>query len=176
MVTRDAACGGALEPGVMSSIKIGVVKSMMTRDDVLANLHDLGFEAYIPRTSSWKYAFVANNDTQTIYFLIGKRCIDFKFYDHVRTIKLDDQGRLFTDGGIIVRNYYTGSELNIHELIIDIAEKFVANKTLNEDVFSGHGISVKEQKAEYKRNLPKSARDEMKELYDDLCLGVVTKT
>lgn len=132
-------------------------ENMMTRDDVLFKLRNLGFKAYIPRTSSWKYAFIANNNTQTIYFLIGKRCIDFKFYDYIRATKIDEQGRLFTDGGFIVRNYYAKSEVNIHELIIDIAKKFIANKSLDE-YFSGHGISVREQKEEYKRSLPKSAR------------------
>lgn len=143
----------------------------MTRDKLLCNLHDLGFEAYIPRTSSWKYAFVSSNNTQTIYFLIGKRCIDFKFYDHVRATKVDEQGRIFTDGGIIVRNYYAGSGLSIHDLIIEIAKKFIENQVLDESFFSGHGISVREQNEEYKRSLPKSFIEEMKELYDDLCLG-----
>lgn len=147
----------------------------LTRDQVLEHLQNIGFEAYIPRTSSWKYAFIASNQSQTIYFLVGKRGIDFKLYNSVRETKLDEKGKLFTDGGDMVRNYYRDSYVNIHELILEIASRLVTNTPIDESFTSGHGKSWQEQKAEYIRSLPKSteaaARDEMREIYEAISLG-----
>ena len=144
----------------------------LTRDQVLQHLQNMGFDAYIPRTSSWNYAFISSNKNQTIYFLVGKRGIDFKLYDFVKETKVDEKGRLFTDGGKMVRNYYRDSDLNIHELILEIASRLVTNTPIDESLTSGHGKSWQKQKADYKRNLPKSpeiaARYEMREIYEDI--------
>ncbi|MCC4264712.1 hypothetical protein LL240_09615 [Oceanimonas baumannii] len=146
-----------------------------TRDEVLQHLQDLGFEAYIPRTSSWKYCFISSNKSQTIYFLVGKRGIDFKLYDRVRETKVDDKGKIFTDGGEMVRNYYRESDVNVHELVLEIASRLVTNTPIDESFMSGHGKSWQEQKTEYIRSLPKSAaaeaRDEMIEIYDAISTG-----
>lgn len=146
----------------------------LTRDDVLQHLQNIGFEAYIPRTSSWKCAFIASNQNQTIYFLVGKRCIDFKLYDSVRETKVDERGKLFTDGGEMVRNYYRDSDVNIHELILEVASRLVTNTPIDNSFTSGHGKPRKEQKAEYIRSLPKhaesAARDEMREIYEAISL------
>lgn len=121
--------------------------------NVLRNLHAIGFKSFTPRTSSWKYAYIANNATNTIYFLVGQRSIDFKLYDHVRETRVDEKGDLFTDGGIFVRNYYHESDVNIHELILEIASRFVANNPIGESFLSGHGKSMKEVKKELHQKL-----------------------
>lgn len=147
----------------------------LTRDQVLEHLQNIGFEAYIPRTSSWKYAFIASSQSQTVYFLVGKRGIDFKLYNSVRETKLDEKGKLYTDGGEMVRNYYRDSDVNIHELVLEIASRLITNTPIDETFTSGHGKSWQEQKAEYIRSLPKSteaaARDEMREIYEAISLG-----
>jgi hypothetical protein len=146
----------------------------ITRDEILQHLQNMGFEAYIPRTCSWKYVFIASNQNHTIYFLVGKRGIDFKFYDSVRETKLDDKGKLFTGGGEMVRNYYRDSDVNIHELILEVASRFTTNTPIDKSFTSGQGKPWQEQKAEYIRSLPKSAetcaRDEMKEIYEAISL------
>lgn len=110
----------------------------LSLDSVIQQLKSLGFESYIPRTSSWKQAFIASNLTQTIYFLIGSKGIDFKFYDQIRETKVDEEGKLFTDGGEMTRNYYRESDVNIHELTLEIASQIVTNAPINT---SGHGCS-----------------------------------
>ena len=101
--------------------------------------------------------------------------MDFKLYNSVRETKLDEKGKLFTDGGDMVRNYYRDSDVNIHELILEIASRLVTNTPIDESFTSGHGKSWQEQKAEYIRSLPKSteaaARDEMREIYEAISLG-----
>lgn len=147
----------------------------LTRDQVLEHLQNIGFEVYVPRTISWKYAFIASNQSQTVYFLVNKRGIDFKLYNSVRETKLDEKGKLFTDDGVMVRNYYGQSDVNIHELILEIASRLVTNTPIDESFTSGHGKSWQEQKADYIRSLPKSAKsaaeDEMKEIYEAISLG-----
>lgn len=110
----------------------------LSLDSVIQQLQTLGFESYIPRTSSWKHALIASNLTQTIYFLIGNKGIDFKFYDQLRETKVDKEGKLFTDGGEMTRNYYRESDVNIHELTLEIASQIVTNAAIN---MSSHGFS-----------------------------------
>ena len=113
-----------------------------TREQLLHYLNSLGFEAYIPRTSSWMLAFIASNKSQTIYFLIGKRSIDFKLYNQLRPTRTDEKGKLFTDGGTMVRNYYRESEKAINALAAEIAFRFLANIPLD-DYLAGNGTSWK---------------------------------
>ncbi len=147
-----------------------IAENTFTRDFVLEQLHNLGFEAYRPRTNSWEYAFTASNKAHSLYFLVGKRGIDFKYYDSIRETKTDERGRLYTDGGTMVRNYYKDSEVNIHRLILEIASRFITNSPIGEDLLSSHGTSWKEQKAAYIKSLPQTvneeARNEMKDIYD----------
>ncbi len=149
--------------------------SSLTRDDVLQHLQELGFEPCIPRTVSWKYAFIASNESQTIYFLVGGRSIDLKLYDYVRAAKFDERGKLFTDGGEFVRNYYHESNTNIHELVLGLASKLVTNTPIDKSLLTGNGKSWREQKLEYIRNLPQSsaceARNEMIEIYEAVSPG-----
>lgn len=141
----------------------------LTRDKTLQRLQDIGFEAYIPRTQTWKYAFIASNHKQTIYFLVRKRGIDFKLYNTVRETKIDEEGKLFTDGGEMVRNHYYDSDVHIHKLILDIASRLVTDTPIDEFYTSGHGKSWQEQRAEYYRNNPKAQeaadRNVMKQIY-----------
>lgn len=142
----------------------------MTQDDILEHLQNFGFEAYRPRTSSWKFVFTASNKTQSLYFLIGRRSIDFKFYESGRSLETDDRGRLFTDGGVLVRNYYKDSDVNIHELVLELASRFISNSPIDKEFFIGRGTSWAEQKAKYIRSLPKDSikesRYEMRDIYD----------
>jgi hypothetical protein len=140
----------------------------LSRDQLLEHLQNIGFEAYIPRTSSWTYAFIASKNRQTIYFLVGKRRIDFKFYDTIRETKVDEKGKLYTDGGKLVRNYYENSVVNIHELIWTIASRFISGNYIDDALFSGNGTSWKDRKAEYERNLPKG---QMQEIYEAISIG-----
>ena len=125
----------------------------ITQDKVLEHLQDIGFEGYTPRTSSWKHVFVASNKTQSLYFLVGKRGIDFKFYESSRSLKQDEKGRVYTDGGVFVRNYYYGSDINIHDFILDLASRFVTDTPIDINFFTGHGINWATQKAEYIQRL-----------------------
>ncbi|EKB1968989.1 MULTISPECIES: hypothetical protein [Vibrio harveyi group] len=114
---------------------------ILNREMVLNTLATIGFDVYIPRCSSWKIVFIASNDSQSIYFLIGKRNIDFKLYNHVRKEKFDQNGKLFTDGGQLVRNYYNDSEVFIHKFILEIATLFITNTKIGKEYLVGNGTS-----------------------------------
>lgn len=114
---------------------------ILNRERVLNTLVTIGFDVHVPRTSSWKSVFIASNDSQSIYFLIGKRNIDFKLYNHVRKEKFDQNGKLFTDGGQLVRNYYNDSEVFIHKFILEIATLFITNTKIDKEYLVGHGAS-----------------------------------
>ncbi|MFH4740056.1 hypothetical protein [Vibrio diabolicus] len=114
---------------------------ILNREMVLNTLATIGFDVYIPRYSSWKIVFIASNDSQSIYFLIGKRNIDFKLYNHVRKEKFDQNGKLFTDGGQLVRNYYNDSEVFIHKFILEIATLFITNTKIGKEYLVGNGTS-----------------------------------
>jgi len=147
----------------------------LTREQVLEHLHNLGFEAYVPRTSSWKSAFIASNERQTIYFLIGKNGIDFKLYKDVRETKCDERGKLFTDGGEMVRNYYRASDVVVHDLIVEIANALVANMPIDANLTSGHGMSWRAANAGLKKIQNESfesyAGNDMQDIYDAVSLG-----
>lgn len=138
----------------------------LCRDELVARLQQLGFKTFEPRTVSWMCALIASNRTQTLYILFGRRSVDFKLYDTVRETHLDDRGRLHTDGGTFVRNWYAESAINIHSLILTIAESFCNDEAIASHHLCDHGISWGEQKRRYKASLPQTAADEMRALYD----------
>ncbi len=119
----------------------------LSRAQVMETLVSVGFEVYVPRTSSWKNVFIASNDSLTIYFLIGKRSIDFKLYNYVRKARFDDKGRLFTDGGRLVRNYYNGSEVFVHRFVLELAVLMLINEDIDQEYLSGHGVSPHKKRA-----------------------------
>lgn len=119
----------------------------ITLESLIENLELLGFEYFVPRTSSWKFALVKSNDIQTVYFLIGRLGIDFKFYDHVRDNNTDENGRLYTDGGKMVRNYYWQSDVNIHHLILKVATQLNNNIPIENDFLTGQGRSINKQES-----------------------------
>ncbi|HIF9375943.1 TPA: hypothetical protein ACX6RV_003865 [Photobacterium damselae] len=119
----------------------------LSREQVMDTLISVGFEVYVPRTSSWKNVFIASNDSRTIYFLIGKRSIDFKLYNYVRKARFDDKGRLFTDGGQLVRNYYNGSEVFVHRFVLELAVLMLINEDIDQEYLSGHGVSPHKNRA-----------------------------
>ena len=128
-------------------------EAVITREQVIHYLQVYGFEPYVPRTISWKISFIASNKSQTLYFLFGKRAIDFKFYDFLRPLKLDAKGKMYTDGGVLVRNNYEGSDVNVHELTLELASRFITNSPVDGVFLEGHGLSKKEQiEALYKNN------------------------
>ena len=104
--------------------------SNLTREDVIKNLRELGFKQYKPKAKAWSYTLIASNENQTIYFLIGKRGIDFKLYDGILKTEFTDYGRVVTNGGLMVRNYYHESDVNVHQLILEIATLFIENKDI----------------------------------------------
>lgn len=137
----------------------------LERGELLRKLKQLGFVSYKPRTSSWQEVLICSNDTSTLYFLIGKRNIDFKIYNHLRRPKIDDKGRLYTDGGDIVRNYYD-SKTDIHQLTLLIASRFLENKPFEHNMLIEHGISSKTISEKIKSNEHMASHHEMIELYE----------
>lgn len=109
---------------------------------ILEILQNIGFEVYTPRTSTWSFAFIASNDSQTLYFLIRKNGIDFKLYDYLRAVKIDKNNKIYTDGGSFVRNSYEGSELDICKIILDIAHKFILNEAIEGQLLENNGASL----------------------------------
>lgn len=107
--------------------------------------------------------------------MIGKGGIDLKLYDHVRETKVDEKGKLFTDGGEFVRNYYSDSAANVHQIILELASRHISNIPLDRSLLTGHGKSWQDRKGDYIRNLPKSAASEaaaeMIDLYDAISAG-----
>jgi len=132
--------------------------SNLTREDVIKNLRELGFKQYKPKAKAWSYTLIASNENQTIYFLIGKRGIDFKLYDGILKTEFTDYGRVVTNGGLMVRNYYHESDVNVHQLILEIATLFIENKDIPNSLLVGHGKSWQARKEEYIKNLPKTKK------------------
>ena len=146
---------------------------VLSREEVLQYLCTLGFEAYVPRTPSWTHVFAASNRTRTLYFLVGKRTFDFKLYDHVRAEQVDARGKLATDGGRMVRNYYHNSDVNIHHFIEQLAAKFVADEPIDESWLIGHGTTWKEALPDRSTTVAAVAADrgDMVQIYDAISCG-----
>ena len=141
---------------------------VITLESLVENLELLGFEYFIPRTVSWKFALIKSNTIQTVYFLIGRLGIDFKLYDHVRDTNTDDNGKLYTDGGLAVRNYYWGSEINVHHLILKIANQLANNIPIDNALLTGQGRSINKQRSDekIKKELVQKNIEKEQYLYD----------
>ena len=112
---------------------------MNTIESLMDKLAKLGYEAYVPRTSSWQTAFAARNQTGTLIILIRRRGIDFKIYDSIVEFRTDRRGKLYTDGGKVVRNYYYDSDVSIFAWILEVATKFIADVPLGGEYLVGQG-------------------------------------
>lgn len=131
----------------------------ITLESLVENLKLLGFEYFVPRTSSWKFALIKSNDIQTVYFLIGRLGVDFKLYDYVRDTNIDDNGKLYTDGGLAVRNYYLGSDINVHHLILKVANQLANNISIDDELLTGQGQSVNKRRIDEKSKLELAQKD-----------------
>lgn len=135
----------------------------------------LGYEAYVPRTSSWQMAFAANNEAGCLIFLIRKHGIDFKIYDKPEEFRLDEKGKLFTGGGEIVRNHFNESEVFVFDWVLDIASRFVTETPLDRSHLVGQGRPWSFHRARSIRAkcLPQGeqGRRELREIYDAISVG-----
>ncbi|EGJ09051.1 hypothetical protein RBXJA2T_01920 [Rubrivivax benzoatilyticus JA2 = ATCC BAA-35] len=142
-----------------------------TQADLMGALDQLGFEACIPRTCSWHRAFVARSESRSIIVLFGKRGIDLKLYDVATDFEFDAAGRLATAGGRMVRNYYSDDAADVHRLVLEIAQRFVADEPIDESLLAGQGTPWFVRKREYacsRAPLDVRARREMQALYDEV--------
>lgn len=142
---------------------------------LMDELDRLGYQAHIPRTSTWRVAFSATNESNTILFLLRAHGIDFKIYDVVRTFETDVKGKIYTEGGQIVRNYYNKSDVIIFEWILEIASRFITNAPLDKSMFLGQGKPWALSRARMIRNVygsdEVSASVELREIYDAVSSG-----
>lgn len=135
---------------------------MIRRDELISKLEQLGFKIFTPRSKAWKYALIFSNEAHSLCILVGKINIDFRYYDEIKDFKLDEKGLLYTDGGLLVRNYYVESNTPIHEHIIKIANLFVSNSKIEASLLEPNGITGTQQKREYNRkNIPTNFYDEL---------------
>lgn len=114
---------------------------VLQKKDLLKAIIKLGFKSFKPRTSSWHYALVSTNNNSSLYLLVNKRGIDIKFYENKKETNLDKNGKLYTGGGVLIRNYYNRSKTNIHSHILKLAHLFIKNKKLDESFFTQLGTS-----------------------------------
>ncbi|NYR10119.1 hypothetical protein [Psychrobacter sp. BI730] len=141
----------------------------ITLESLVENLKLLGFECFVPRTSSWKFALIKSNNTQTVYFLINRLGVDFKLYDYVRDTNIDHNGKLYTDGGLAVRNYYLGSDINVHHLILRVANQLANDIPIGNMLLTGQGWSIHQQSATEKIKSESAQKyPEIAELYNTI--------
>lgn len=122
------------------------VHNCRSNRSVMTNIHSLmdalnmlGYEAHIPRASTWRVAFSASNASSTIIFLLRKHGVDFRVFEKIEALQFDEEGKLCLGGGHLVRNFYNGSDVNIFEFIFDIAIRFITNCPLDKAMFAGKG-------------------------------------
>lgn len=142
---------------------------------LMDELDRLGYQAHIPRTSSWRVAFSATNESSTIIFLLRARGIDFKMYEGLRAFEADGKGKIYTDGGQLVRNYYNESDVIVFEWILEIASRFITNAPLDKSMLVGQGKPWALRRARMIRNEYGSdesqASAELREIYDAVSSG-----
>lgn len=145
-----------------------------TQADLMGALDDLGFQACVPRTSSWSHAFAASSRSRSMIFLFGRHGVDLKLYDVPVDFEFDASGRLCTAGGRMVRNGYSADGADVHRLVLEIAQRFVADEPIDESLLAGQGTPWFVRKREHARSrasLDVRARWEMQALYDEITPG-----
>lgn len=142
---------------------------------LMDELDRLGYQAHIPRTSAWRVAFSATNETSTIIFLLRAHGIDFKIYEGVREFQADSKGKIYTDGSRLIRNYYNESDVIIFEWILEIASRFIANAPLDKSMLAGQGKPWALGRARMIRNKfgydESQASVELREIYNAVSNG-----
>ncbi len=139
---------------------------MKTIHALMDALNELGYEAHIPRASTWRVAFSASNESGTIIFLLRKHGIDFRIFERVEILQFDEDGKLCLGGGHLVRNFYNGSDVNIFELIFDIATRFITNSPLDKIVLKGQG-QVRPRNGKFRTD----GESELRDIYDAVSGG-----
>lgn len=80
---------------------------MHHRSEFIKELVTRGFQQHKPRTNTWKIALVAKNTSlQTLFVMFSNVGVDFKIYLDEMTPDFDEQGLLYTAGGIMKRFRY----------------------------------------------------------------------
>lgn len=124
----------------------------MNRETLIGMVLNIGYQAYIPRCSSWKLALVASNENSALYILIRKNGIDFKLYATNSPPQLDSEGMLYTNDGELIRNHYNHSVVNLHTHALKIAEKFYNNILSINEIREPQGVSWRETSANKQSN------------------------
>ena len=140
--------------------------SVLKRTDVIERLKALGYKEMRPSNKTWLHALITSNKTQTMYILIRKGGIDFKLYSGAQSIDFDEMSYINTNGGQTVRNNYHESNINVHELILEIASLFIKDIPLDKSHMSDRGKSLKDKKRDHIKSLPPTAKSEMRQLYE----------
>lgn len=121
-----------------SRLSINKEVYMSSQTFLMEQLEGLGLDVYVPKTSTWKYAFVASNRRCSLYVLVRKRGIDFKLYDEPNVLMLDKLGKLSTAGGLILRCNYQSANQNLHEFTLNLVSEFLESNSIEKYFLEAH--------------------------------------
>ncbi len=102
------------------------------RAELINQLFSLGFTAYIPRCTSWQLVLAASNLSSTLYFMVAKSGLDFRVFDTRVPARLDDAGKLYMEGGEVIRNRYRDALIHVHGMALDIANRFSRDECIQD--------------------------------------------
>jgi len=134
------------------------MKQNINQTDLISKLKSLGFEAYPTKCSTYTEALIGFTKIATLYVLMRKNGIDFRYYDYIKSTHIISDGLLQMAGGIIVRNYYKKSSININLHALTIAEKFLSDTLSEKEMLTTYG----------KSNMIKEPKNDMQALYNEL--------
>lgn len=148
------------------------MSSALTRDELIAELFNLGFKPHSTASAKWKTACFFRNGDKTLYILIRVRGIDLLETPLKPGDMLNHRGFLSVsmqrEGDRFVEYAYTDSSLSIHERVLDAASMFVQQGELDPTYFQRVGIGPKEWGGKYgnkSKHLPGSSGGGLSDLY-----------
>ena len=112
--------------------------------ELKSELKEIGFKMYYPIVSTWSESLIYRYDRSILCVLFRKNGVDFKLYkNYEKGLEVRDRNRISMVGGVIFRNHYNASEINIHDKILDIACSFVQGDVKENDIKNEDGRSYK---------------------------------
>jgi len=146
----------------------------VTRDEMIAQLFEMGFKPQATVSQKWKNAFFFSNGERTLFVLVRARGIDLLETPLKREEMTRDDGLLrvsmHREGDRFGEYYYTDSHIPINETVIEVATRFIQGLDIDSTYFQKVGIGRSEWGAKYGEN-SKRLNDggDHSDVYDAVC-------
>lgn len=138
----------------------------LTKYQLTSKLEKAGFKRFLTKNPNYQYAYAIEKFYGSLIFLFKKRGIDINYSWQSLIIK--EAGQLSVPTGVQhhITNYYYKSEVNLHQLVLELALSFITHRKVDNRFLRSYGKDWHVQQKDYceEKGIPK--RKSIIEYYD----------